>query len=78
VALVKVAVSIPDDVFDAAEELARRAGTTRSRLYADALRALIADAAATTEALDRVYGADGATDPALRNAGRRAFANSEW
>lgn len=38
--VVKVAVSIPDDVFDAAEDEARRRGVNRSALYAEALRQL--------------------------------------
>jgi metal-responsive CopG/Arc/MetJ family transcriptional regulator len=52
----KTAVSIPDDVFEAADELARREGRTRSDVYAAALRKYVADhhQAEITEALDRV------------------------
>lgn len=35
--IVKTAVSLPEDVFERAEVLARSLGTTRSRLYALAL-----------------------------------------
>ncbi len=35
--IVKTAVSLPEDVFERAEELARSLGTSRSRLYALAL-----------------------------------------
>ena len=34
----KTAVSIPDDVFESAERLARRTKKSRSRLFSDALR----------------------------------------
>ena len=34
----KTAISIPDPVFEAAEELARRLGKSRSQVYAEALR----------------------------------------
>jgi metal-responsive CopG/Arc/MetJ family transcriptional regulator len=34
----KTAVSIPDDLFEQAEELARRSKKSRSQLFADALR----------------------------------------
>ncbi len=35
--IVKTAVSLPEDVFERAEELARSLGMSRSRLYAQAL-----------------------------------------
>jgi metal-responsive CopG/Arc/MetJ family transcriptional regulator len=35
----KVAVSIPDEVFEAGERVSRRMGVSRSRFYADAVRA---------------------------------------
>ncbi len=38
----KAAVSIPDDVFNEAEDFARRPNVSRSELYATALRALLA------------------------------------
>ena len=34
----KTAVSIPDDIFDKAERLARRTKRSRSRVFSDALR----------------------------------------
>lgn len=40
----KTAVSIPDDLFDRAEGLARRTGCSRSQLYARALDAYLANA----------------------------------
>ena len=50
----KTAVSIPDDVFHEAEELARRCNITRSELYANALRALLAQDRNITARLDEI------------------------
>lgn len=65
----KIAVSIPDELFEAAEALAARLGVSRSRLYQLALaRYLDAERAAdVTAALDRVHGGTepGTLDPAL-------------
>jgi hypothetical protein len=38
----KTAVSIPDDLFEAAEKAAQRRGSTRSGLYAEALASFLA------------------------------------
>jgi predicted transcriptional regulator len=77
---VKTAVSIPDDVFEQAEELARRRNMSRSELYATALRALLSEDAGITEQLDGVYANDdtGIPDPAVSAAARRTFAASDW
>ena len=53
---VKTAVSIPDDVLDHAEQLARERNASRSELYADALRLLVASDARVTDRLDALYG----------------------
>jgi metal-responsive CopG/Arc/MetJ family transcriptional regulator len=37
----KTAVSIPDDVFQSAEQLARRLGMSRSELYVQALKSYL-------------------------------------
>jgi hypothetical protein len=73
----KTAVSIPDDVFEAAEDLARRMNTSRSQLYASALRALLASDADVTERLNRVYSGE-AADVTITAAGRRTLASSDW
>jgi hypothetical protein len=54
----KTAISIPDPVFQSAEQLAARLGVSRSELYCRALRDLLArhDQATVTEQLDAVYG----------------------
>jgi metal-responsive CopG/Arc/MetJ family transcriptional regulator len=77
----KVAVSIPDEVFESAEAWARRAGKSRSEVYARALREYVGRHAPdqVTEAMDRVCEAVGAADDAFaRVAARRALKRSEW
>ena len=53
----KVAVSIPEDLFDSAEMLGKRLGLSRSRLYASALAEFLAKhkGQKTTERLNRIY-----------------------
>jgi metal-responsive CopG/Arc/MetJ family transcriptional regulator len=77
----KTAVSVPDDVFERAERLARSAGRSRSELYSAALREYVARHAPddVTEALDRVSGQiDAPVDPFITAAGRRVLEASEW
>ena len=72
----KVAVSIPDSVFEAAEELAARRQCSRSSLYAQALERLLAetDADDVTARLDAVHAEDSlALDPALRDVQARTL-----
>ena len=77
----KTAVSIPDDVFEAADRLARREGRTRSDVYATALRRYVADhhQAEITEALDRVAEAIGdEPDPWVDATSSAIFRAVEW
>lgn len=77
----KTAVSIPDDVFQGVERLARRTKKSRSRLFSDALREYLARHAADelTEAMDRVCAELGATkDSFVSSAARRVLERSEW
>lgn len=77
----KTAVSVPDDVFERAERLARRAGRSRSELYSAALREYVARHAPddVTEALDRVIGQiDPPVDPFVSAAGRHVLEATEW
>jgi len=53
--VVKIAVSIPEDVFEAAEAEARRRGVNRSALYTDALRRLVTDPHVIDEAIVAGY-----------------------
>lgn len=71
----KTAISLPDDLFDAADELAHRLGLSRSALYARALREYLARHRdrRVTERLDEVYGASAeGLDPTLRSAQARS------
>ena len=54
----KTAISIPDHVFEAAEQLAKRLGVSRSELYAKAVSSYISEHQneGITEALDKIYG----------------------
>jgi len=72
----KTAVSIPDPLFAAADELASRLGISRSELYARALaRELASESDDSVSArLDAVYGEDESTlDPSLASAQRRVL-----
>jgi metal-responsive CopG/Arc/MetJ family transcriptional regulator len=53
----KVALSIPDELFDSAEALTKRLGVSRSRLYATALAEFVAKnrGRKITERLNTVY-----------------------
>ena len=67
----KIAVSIPDPLFEAAEAFARRERISRSQLYARALERLLAaqEETSITAQLDAVYlEHDSGLDPALAAA----------
>jgi metal-responsive CopG/Arc/MetJ family transcriptional regulator len=77
----KVAISIPDELFESAETLGKRLGVTRSRLYATALADYLAKhrGRKTTERLDAVYAAEqGRVDPSVRRAQRRSLEPETW
>jgi predicted transcriptional regulator len=77
----KIAVSVPDDVFERAERLARGAGRSRSEVYSSALREYVARHAPdeVTDALDRVMADVGeTTDSFVRAAGKRVLESTEW
>ena len=77
----KVALSIPDDVFESAETLGKRLGVTRSRLYATALADYVAKhhGRKTTERLNAVYAAEQERlDPVVRRAQRRSLERDSW
>lgn len=76
---VKTAISLPDDLFEAAEALAGRLGLSRSQLYATALARFVAEQqrAGLTARLNAVYAgapADVAEDAAEREWLARAQA----
>ena len=77
----KIAVSVPDDVFARAERLARRERRSRSDVYSAALREYVARHSPdeVTEALDRVVAElGGQVDPFGSAAGRRRLESTEW
>lgn len=77
----KTAVSVPDDVFDRAERLARREGRSRSDVYSSALREYVARHSPdeVTEAVDRVMAEVGdVADPFVSTASRRRLESTEW
>ena len=77
----KTAVSIPDPVFEEAEQLAKRLKTSRSEIYARALAQFIGEHAPdrVREALNAVVEAVGAgSDDFVKQASRQAFERAEW
>jgi metal-responsive CopG/Arc/MetJ family transcriptional regulator len=77
----KVALSIPDDLFESAETLGKRLGLSRSRLYATALADYLAKhrGRKTTERLNALY-ADKPeqVDPTLRRAQSKTIGRDRW
>ncbi len=77
----KTAVSIPDEIFERAERLARRTKKSRSRLFTEALSEYLARHASNeiTEAMNRVCAEIGdAEDTFVSSAARRTLERSEW
>jgi predicted transcriptional regulator len=77
----KIAVSIPDDVYRRAEELAEQTNRTRSRLYSDALGEYLArhwTDAVTAGMNEALTGIDEGSDAFLASANRSVLAKSEW
>jgi metal-responsive CopG/Arc/MetJ family transcriptional regulator len=77
----KTAISIPDDVFAAAEQLARRQGLSRSALYRRAVERYLAEHEIVdiTVRLDEVYsGQESDVDPRLLGLAVASLPNEEW
>lgn len=77
----KIAISVPDDVFEAGEHLARQLGLSRSQLYADALSAYLSErgAAAVTAKLNTVYSKESSKlEPAFTGLQLMRLANEAW
>lgn len=77
----KVALSIPDDLFDAADALAKRLGLSRSRLYATALADYVAkhQNRKITARLDAVYASEeSGLERPLRRAQARSLSRDSW
>ena len=77
----KTAVSIPDDVFEGAERLARRTNRSRSRLFSDALTEYLARHTPdeVTEAMDMALAQIGEEeDSFVSSAARAVLERTEW
>jgi metal-responsive CopG/Arc/MetJ family transcriptional regulator len=77
----KTAISIPDQIFEQAERLARRTKRSRSQLFSDAVREYIARHSGDeiTDAMNRVIDSVGAdTDPFVAAAASRTLQQVEW
>lgn len=77
----KTAISVPDDVFEEAEQLVRRTKRSRSELYTLALTEYLARHAPDriTEAMDRVISEVGEeVDDFVAEASRRILSRVEW
>jgi metal-responsive CopG/Arc/MetJ family transcriptional regulator len=77
----KVAVSIPDEVFVEAEALAKRLKSSRSEVYSRALGEFIGHHAPerVTDLMNEVVNeVGGKPDGFSVSAGRRVLKNSEW
>lgn len=77
----KTAVSIPDDLFRTAEQLALRSRKSRSQLFSDALREYVARHSddQVTEAMNRVCAEVGDTkDTFVTAAAKRILQRGEW
>jgi predicted transcriptional regulator len=77
----KTAVSIPDDLFRQAEELAQRLGKSRSQVYREALAEYVLrrEPRSVTSILDELAGELGAErDSWAAEAARRGLERAEW
>jgi len=77
----KVAVSIPEDLFESAEALGKRLRVSRSRLYATALSEFLAkhQGRKVTDRLNQVYGAEESRlDERLARMQRRSLSADSW
>jgi hypothetical protein len=78
---VKIAISVPDHIFEAGEHLARQLGLSRSQLYADALSAYLSarGATAVTAKLNDIYAKESSRiDPAFAASQLKRVADETW
>ncbi|MGB8932599.1 MAG: ribbon-helix-helix protein, CopG family [Anaeromyxobacteraceae bacterium] len=77
----KTAVSLPDEVFEDAERLARRLKMSRSAFFAEAVAEYVArhEPEGITEALNRIADdVDTRLEPLAAASARRTLLRSEW
>lgn len=81
VKLMKVAISLPDPLFSAAEHLAEQLHVSRSQLYAQALAEYLErrQENVVRERLNAVYGlASEGVEPAMQKAQLKVLDNEAW
>jgi antitoxin MazE6 len=77
----KIALSVPDELFEAAEIVGKRLGLTRSRLYATALEEFLSKhrGRKVTDRLNAVYGTqESRVAPGVRRLQRRSIERDAW
>ena len=77
----KTAISIPDELFEVAEQAAQRLGMSRSQLYATAVAEYLAEygTQGVTETLDEVYEDHRSEmDPTLLRMQIASLAEDDW
>ena len=77
----KIALSIPDEIFQSGERLGKRLGVSRSRLYATALAEFVAKhrGRKITERLNALYGSEDSRLPrTLRRLQSRSITRESW
>lgn len=77
----KTAISLPDELFSAADRLADRLGVSRSELYANALAEYVAKHSDSeiTARLDRLYAAEpSGLESDFRRAQRQSLGSEGW
>jgi metal-responsive CopG/Arc/MetJ family transcriptional regulator len=77
----KTAISIPDTIYESAEQLASRLGQSRSQLYTLAVSRYLAEHKVdnVTQKLDEVYAAlDSQLDAGLAKLQSKALSKDKW
>ena len=77
----KVAISVPDPIFDAAERLAKQRHVPRSQLFTEALKEYVSrhSSEAVTAKLNEVYGSeDSAVEASLAHAQLGSIEHEAW
>ena len=77
----KTAISLPDEIYHSADQLAKRLGMSRSELYAKAVSIYISTHKndAVTEALDKIYAKEKSEiDSAINVMQLKSLPKEEW
>ena len=77
----KTAISIPDDIFHAADHLAKRLGMSRSEFYSKAVSNYVAahQNEAITKALDKIYEKETSiVDPVINLMQLKSLPKEQW